>query len=95
VLARPTGAHAEALRGIGGAYCGEWDLAAWRAALAPRLEDRDPRIAGRSRALDYSAEALARRVAGAWRWLVEGGQAPPLYSPAEAPATSSRGAHPS
>ncbi len=95
VLARPTGAHAEALRGIAGTYCGEWDLAAWRAALAPHLEDRDPRIAGRSRALDYSAEALAGRVAGAWRWLVEGGQAPPLYSPAEAPATSSRGAHPS
>ena len=95
VLARPTGAHAEALDGIAGAHCGEWNLAAWRAALAPHLDDPDPRIAGRSRALDYSAEALARRVAGAWRWLVEGGQAPPLYSPAEAPAPSSRGAHPS
>ena len=92
VLARPTGAHAEALQGIAGTHCGEWDLAAWRATLAPHLEDPDPRIAGRSRALDYSAETLARRVAGAWRWLVEGGQAPPLYSPAEAPALSSRGA---
>ncbi len=95
VLARPTGAHAEVLHGIAGTHCGEWDLATWRAALAPHLADPDPRIAGRSRALDYSAEALAERVAGAWRWLHRGGQAPPLYSPAEAPATSSRGAHPS
>jgi glycosyltransferase involved in cell wall biosynthesis len=95
VLARPTGAHREALDGIAGAHCGEWDLATWRAALRPHLEDPDPRIAGRTRALDYSAAALAARVAGAWRWLVEGGQAPPLYSPAEAPAFRSRGAHPS
>jgi glycosyltransferase involved in cell wall biosynthesis len=92
VLARPTGAHPEALRGIAGAHCGEWDLDAWRAALAPHLDDDDPRIAGRARALEFSADACAERVAGAWRWLAEGGQAPPLYSPAEAPASSSRGA---
>lgn len=92
VLARPTGAHPEALRGIAGAHCGEWDLDAWRAALAPHLAQGDPRIAGRARALEFSAEALAGRVATAWRWLTGEGQAPPLYSPAEAPATSSRGA---
>jgi teichuronic acid biosynthesis glycosyltransferase TuaC len=93
VLARPTGAHPAALRGIAGAHCGEWDLGLWRAALAPHLEDPDPRIEGRERALEFSAEPLARRVAGAWRWLAHGGPAPPLYTPAEAPATSSRGAH--
>jgi len=92
VLARPTGAHPEALRGIAGAYCGEWDLQTWRAALAPHLRDADPRIEGRARALEFSAEAFARRVAGAWRWLAQGGPAPPLYTPAEAPASSSRGA---
>jgi glycosyltransferase involved in cell wall biosynthesis len=91
VLARPTGAHPEALRGIAGAHCGEWDLDAWRAALAPHLEDDDPRIAGRARALEFSADACAERVAAAWRWLAEGGQAPPLYSPAEAPGRSSDG----
>jgi glycosyltransferase involved in cell wall biosynthesis len=92
VLARPTGAHAEVLRGIAGTYCGEWDLDAWRAALAPHLEHGDPRIEGRARALQFSAATLAERVAGAWRWLAEGGQPPPLYSPAEAPAMSPRGA---
>lgn len=84
VLARPTGVHAEALRGIAGALCADWSLDAWRDALAPHLEDADPRIAGRARALRYSADALAARVATAWRWLVEGGPAPPLYSAAEA-----------
>jgi glycosyltransferase involved in cell wall biosynthesis len=92
VLARPTGVHAEALRGIAGAHCAEWDLATWRAALAPHLADADPRIDGRARALCYSADALAARVATAWRWLVSGGPAPPLYSPAEAPTGSSLGA---
>ncbi|MDP2710426.1 MAG: glycosyltransferase [Solirubrobacteraceae bacterium] len=92
VLARPTGAHPEALRAIAGTHCGEWDLEAWRAALAPHLQADDPRIAGRARALEFSAPALAARVATAWRWLAEDGQPPPLYSPAEAPASSSRGA---
>jgi glycosyltransferase involved in cell wall biosynthesis len=92
VLARPTGAHAEALAGVAGTHCGEWDLAAWRAALAPHLSTKDPRVQGRERALHYSAEALAAHVATAWRWLTSGGQAPPLYSPAEAPTQSSSGA---
>ena len=56
VLARPTGAHPEALRGIAGAHCGEWDLAEWRAALAPHLEADDPRVEGR----DASADVLRR-----------------------------------
>jgi teichuronic acid biosynthesis glycosyltransferase TuaC len=93
VLARPTGVHAEALRGIDGTLCAEWDLETWRAALAPHLAEDDPRIAGRERALEYSADTLAMRVATAWRWLVSGGPAPPLYTPREAPADPPRGAH--
>jgi len=92
VLARPTGAHAEALQGVPGTLCAEWDLATWRAALAPHLADGDPRIAGRARALEYSADALAARVAAAWRWLVSGGPPPPLYTAHEAPTLSSLGA---
>jgi hypothetical protein len=95
VLARPTGAHAEALAGIDGAHCGEWDLPAWRAALAPHLETADSRVRGRERALLYSADALAERVATAWRWLASVGPPPPLYSPAEAPTQPSPGAPPS
>lgn len=92
VLARPTGEHADALRGIAGTLCAEWDLETWRAALAPHLEAPDPRVAGRARALQYSADALAARVATAWRWLVSSGPAPPLYSPAEARTEPSLGA---
>ncbi|MEA2240665.1 MAG: hypothetical protein QOD24_221 [Solirubrobacteraceae bacterium] len=95
VLARPTGAHAEALAGIDGTHCGEWDLPTWRAALAPHLAAADPRVRGRRRALQYSADALAARVATAWRWLASGGQPPPLYSPAEAPTQPSPAAPPS
>jgi teichuronic acid biosynthesis glycosyltransferase TuaC len=93
VLARPTGVHSEALRGIAGTLCGDWDPETWRAALAPHLADRDPRIAGRARALAYSADVLAARVATAWRWLVSGGPPPPLYSAAEARTEPSLGAH--
>jgi teichuronic acid biosynthesis glycosyltransferase TuaC len=95
VLARPTGGHPEALAGIDGTHCGEWDLGVWRAALEPHLAADDPRVRGRERALEYSADALAERVATAWHWLASGGPAPPLYSPAEAPTLPSPGAPPS
>ena len=85
VLAQPTGVHPEALDAIAGTLCVAWDLQTWRAALAPHLAAGDPRVAGRERALAYSADALAARVAVAWRWLVEGGPPPPLYSAAQAP----------
>ena len=92
VLARPTGAHPEALRGVSGTLCAEWDLQRWRAALAPHLEAADPRVHGRAGALAFSADAMAQRVAAAWRWLASEGPAPPLYSPAEAPTDRLRGA---
>jgi glycosyltransferase involved in cell wall biosynthesis len=95
VLARPTGVHGEALGGIDGTLCADWDLERWHETLAPHLEHPDPRVAGRARALRYSADALAARVATAWRWLVSGGPPPPLYSPAEARSEPSLGAPPS
>jgi teichuronic acid biosynthesis glycosyltransferase TuaC len=67
VLATPVGVHEQALAGIEGTLCAPFDLARWRAALAPHLFDRDPHIAGRSRAERYSAVSMAERVADAWR----------------------------
>src|SRR5215217_4447741 len=67
----PVGIHPVALQGIDGAYCGEWDAEAWRAALRPHLEAPDPRVDGRARAELFSADAMAARVVAAWRDLLE------------------------
>jgi glycosyltransferase involved in cell wall biosynthesis len=67
VLATPVGVHEEALAGVAGTLCAPFELARWRAALAPHLFDRDPHVAGRSRAERYSAVRMAERVADAWR----------------------------
>jgi len=66
VLATPVGIAPLALRGIAGTHCAPFELAAWRAALAPHLADPDPRVAGRSRAELFSAARMAERVAAAW-----------------------------
>jgi teichuronic acid biosynthesis glycosyltransferase TuaC len=70
VLATPVGIHPEVLGGIPGAYCGPFDAAAWREALAPSLADADPRIEGRERAERYSTDRMAARVVDAWRELL-------------------------
>jgi teichuronic acid biosynthesis glycosyltransferase TuaC len=70
VLATPVGVHAEALAGIAGTLCAPYDRARWAAALAPALADPDPRILGRDRAAEFSAERMAARVADAWRSLL-------------------------
>ena len=69
VLATPVGIAPEALAGIPGAYCCEFDLDSWRELLAPHLATPDPRVAGRARAERYSTDAMARLVADAWRSL--------------------------
>ena len=47
VLATPVGIAPDALAGVDGAYCGPFELDAWRRALAPHLDgrsaDRGPR----------------------------------------------------
>ncbi len=70
VLATPVGAHPLALGNLPGTLCAEFDLARWRAALAPHLEAPDPRVDGRRRAELFSADRMAARVAVAWRELV-------------------------
>jgi glycosyltransferase involved in cell wall biosynthesis len=66
VLSTPVGIAPVALSGIEGALCAPWDPVVWRAALAPLLEDPDPRVDGRGRAQLFSAERMAERVAVAW-----------------------------
>lgn len=73
VLATPVGVHRDALAGLPGALCAQFDLTRWRAALAPHLLAADPRIAGRARAEPYSADRMAARLADAWRALLAAG----------------------
>jgi teichuronic acid biosynthesis glycosyltransferase TuaC len=67
VLATPVGIHRQALAGVAGTLCEPFDLPRWRAALAAHLAHADPRIEGRAHAEPFSAEAMARRLASAWR----------------------------
>jgi glycosyltransferase involved in cell wall biosynthesis len=67
VLATPVGIHGQALAGIAGTLCADYQTDAWHAALAPALEQADPRISGRARAERYSARQMAERVLSAWR----------------------------
>ncbi len=82
VLATPVGVHPAALTGVAGTLCAPFDVATWRAALAPHLAAQDPRIDGRARAELWSARAMAERVLEAWRELV----GPLVDSPAPAPS---------
>ena len=82
MLATPVGVHPAALTGVAGTLCAPFDVATWRAALAPHLAAQDPRIDGRARAELWSARAMAERVLEAWRELV----GPLVDSPAPAPS---------
>jgi glycosyltransferase involved in cell wall biosynthesis len=70
VLATPHGVAPEALAGVDGTLCAPFDDVVWGAAVAPHVAAADPRVAGRSRASRYSAEAMARRLADAWERLL-------------------------
>jgi glycosyltransferase involved in cell wall biosynthesis len=69
VLATPVGIAPAALAAIPGAYCGPFDVAAWRTALEPHLVTTDPRIDGRDRAERFSTDRMAERVVATWRSL--------------------------
>jgi teichuronic acid biosynthesis glycosyltransferase TuaC len=77
VLATPVGVHPEALSGIDGTLCAPYDRDVWAAALAPALANPDPRVQGRARASQFSSEAMAARVASAWRSLLATGPETP------------------
>jgi glycosyltransferase involved in cell wall biosynthesis len=70
VLATPVGIHPDALTGIEGTYCGPFDEASWRAALAPHLATDDPRVRGRDRAERFSTDVMAAQLVAAWRGLL-------------------------
>ncbi len=69
VLATPVGIAPEALDGVAGTYCGPFDAAVWREALAPHLASSAPRVLGRARAEQFSTDRMAARVVQAWREL--------------------------
>jgi glycosyltransferase involved in cell wall biosynthesis len=69
VLATPVGIAPKALQGIDGTYCDAFEEDRWCTALAPHLTATDPRIEGRARAEEYSADRMAERVLDAWRSL--------------------------
>jgi teichuronic acid biosynthesis glycosyltransferase TuaC len=66
VLATDVGIHAEALRDVSGTLCAPFELDRWRTALEPHLHASDPRVAGRTSAIRFSAQEMAKRVAAAW-----------------------------
>jgi len=68
VLATPVGVHPQVLAGVDRGLCASFDAAVWRAALRPLVDDVDPRVdGGRARVAPYGADAMAERVAAAWR----------------------------
>ena len=66
VLATPVGVHAEALAGVEGTLCAPFELATWRAALAPLLAGEGRRVEGRAAASRFSSGAMAEKVRAAW-----------------------------
>jgi glycosyltransferase involved in cell wall biosynthesis len=90
VLATPVGIAPEALDGVPGALCAEFDPDTWSAALAPHLAAADPRISGRAHAERFSSDAMALRVLDTWRELLgepagAAPQPPPTRHPPEPP----------
>jgi teichuronic acid biosynthesis glycosyltransferase TuaC len=70
VLATDVGIAPLALGGIAGTLCAPFQRDSWLRALAPHLDDVDPRIEGRSRAALFGSRRMAERVACAYRDLV-------------------------
>ncbi|HWD64407.1 MAG TPA: glycosyltransferase [Solirubrobacteraceae bacterium] len=72
VLATAHGVAPEALGDVPGTLCAPFSLDTWVAAVTPHLAAPDPRVEGRAVAERYGADAMARRVAGAWEELLGG-----------------------
>lgn len=70
VLATDVGIAPLVLEGIAGTLCAPFERGAWRAAVAPHLEQGDPRVHGRGRAALFGSRRMAERVACAYRDLL-------------------------
>jgi teichuronic acid biosynthesis glycosyltransferase TuaC len=70
VLSTPVGIAPAALETLPGTLCAAFDIATWRAALEPHINDPDPRIDGRARVEPYSTDRMAARVLAAWRVVI-------------------------
>jgi len=66
VLATPVGIHPQALAGVAGTLCAPFSPEGWGEFLAATLTAEDPRVEGRSRAAEYSTDAMAEPVRAAW-----------------------------
>jgi hypothetical protein len=86
VLATPVGIHAEAVGGLEGCLCAPFDIPHWRATLEAHLtplsgtrplQPNDiasaptARVQARARAMRFSSQRMAERVAQAWRAALE------------------------
>lgn len=69
VLATPVGALPDVLAGVDGCLVAEFEAELWAEAAAEHLDRADPRVAGRDRAAEWSAERCAERVADTYREL--------------------------
>jgi glycosyltransferase involved in cell wall biosynthesis len=67
VLATDVGIAPLALAGIPGTLCAPFGREAWLRALAPHLQEGDPRVEGRARAAMFDSRRMAERVACAYR----------------------------
>jgi len=74
VLSTPVGIAPFALAGVGGTLCAPFEVAAWREALRPHLDDPDPRVAGTARAAALSAARMAERTIAAYEGLLARGR---------------------
>jgi teichuronic acid biosynthesis glycosyltransferase TuaC len=70
VLATPVGVHPEALEGIAGTLCADFEETSWAAAVGPHLASADPRVDGRRHIERFSAPRMAEAVLAAWETAV-------------------------
>jgi teichuronic acid biosynthesis glycosyltransferase TuaC len=73
VLATDVGAHAELLAGVEGTLCARFEVETWSELLKRHTACENPRISGRPRAAEHSAQRMAARLAQVWRALLSGG----------------------
>jgi glycosyltransferase involved in cell wall biosynthesis len=65
VLSTPTGIAPEALDGVAGTLCADWELETWIKAAEAAFASRGA-IEGRERAAGWSSDACAEAVVEAW-----------------------------